>query len=49
MAEMQGIPVDEDSGKQIQTGHLVMLDFSGSIVGFVCLRGFTGIDMRVCC
>ena len=49
MAEMQGIQVDEDSGKQILAGPLVMLDVSGSIGGFFRLRGFTGIDKRIRC
>ena len=34
MAELQGVPIDDDGGEEIQSCHTVMLSFGGAVSNF---------------
>lgn len=47
MAEMQGVPVDDDGGEQVEAGDPVMLTFGGTIADFALASDAQDVLERV--
>ena len=49
MAEMQGVPVDDDRGQQVESGDPVVLSFGGAVADFALTADAQGVLERVVC